>query len=82
MINDKMKQSVIDYIDTIKENYYYFEHQKELNNIRLKYIFKDISKDELKADVDRLIKIRQICEVYSMMLYLKKDETTDDSMIY
>jgi hypothetical protein len=82
MINDKMKQSVIDYIDTIKENYYYFEHQKELNNIRLKYIFKDISKDELKADVDRLIKIRQICEVYSMMLYLNKDETTDDSMIY
>jgi len=82
MINDKMKQSVINYIDTIKENYYYFEHQKELNNIRLKYIFKDISKDELKADVDRLIKIRQICEVYSMMLYLKKDETTDDSIIY
>jgi hypothetical protein len=82
MINDELKQYIIDYIDDIKKDLYFFEHQSELNNMRLKYIFKDISKDEVKADHDRLIKIRQICEAYTMMLHIHKSETTDDSMIY
>ena len=82
MINDNLKQYIIDYIDAIKKDLYYFENQKELNSLRLKYIFKDISNDEFKADYDRLIQIKQICEMYTHLLYHHKNETSDDSIIY
>ena len=82
MINDNLKQYIIDYIDNIKKDLYYFENKKELNSLRLKYIFKDISNDEFKADYDRLIQIKQICEMYTQLLYHHKNETSDDSIIY
>jgi len=82
MINDNLKQYIIDYIDAIKKNLYYFENQKELNSLRLKYIFKDISNDEFKADYDRLIQIKQICEVYTHLLYHKNETSNDEHISY
>ena len=68
MINDELKEWIIDYIDDIKKQFYYHNHEVELNRIRNKYIYKDVSKQELTEDHNRLCEIRKICECYTQIL--------------
>ena len=68
MINDELKYYIIDIIDEIMSKLYYHNHEKELNSIRRRYIYKDITKTELKEDHKRLVEIKQMCEVYTQMI--------------
>ena len=62
MINDRLKQRVIDFIDETIDRKIRKEHLKKLNNLRNKYIFKDVSHDEVIEDVKYLLIIENIKE--------------------
>lgn len=60
MENQKQKQKLINKIDEIKETLFdklYKEQRVELNNLRNKLIFKDISRQELGRDIQAVIKL-------------------------
>ena len=69
MINDELKQYIIDFIDGITDKLYYHKHEAELSRLRKKYIYKDICREELVQDHNRLCEIKKVCEYYTMMLY-------------
>lgn len=60
MINDRLKQKVINFIDETIERKIRKEHLKRLNNLREKYIFKDISTNEVIEDIKYLLIIENI----------------------
>lgn len=60
MVKEKTKQELINFIDDLKDTFFdklYKSQKIELNNIRNKYIYKDISTIELIEDVKYLKKI-------------------------
>ena len=60
MIKEKTKQELINFIDDLKDTFFdklYKSQKVELNNIRNKYIYKDISESELIKDVLFLKKV-------------------------
>lgn len=50
-IDDKMKMKVILYIDSMTKNFTGTIYSSELRGVRNRYIYKDISLEELKRDV-------------------------------
>jgi hypothetical protein len=62
MINDRLKQKVIDFIDDTIQRKIRKEHLKRLNNLRDKYIFKDISTNEVIEDIKYILIIENIKE--------------------
>jgi len=60
MINDRLKQRVIDFIDETIQRKIRKEHLKKLNNLRDKYIFKDISTKEVIEDIKYILIIENI----------------------
>lgn len=60
MINDRLKQKVIDFIDETIERKIRKEHLKKLNNLRDKYIFKDISTNEVIEDIKYILIIENV----------------------
>lgn len=60
MIKEKNKQELINFIDDLKDNFFeklYKSQQVQLNNLRNKYVYKDISVSELIEDVKYLKKV-------------------------
>jgi hypothetical protein len=60
MVREKTKQELINFIDDLKDTFFdklYKSQKVELNNIRSKYVYKDISESELIKDVLFLKKI-------------------------
>lgn len=60
MVKEKTKQELINFIDDLKDTFFdklYKSQKIELNNIRNKYIYKDISESELIKDVLFLKKV-------------------------
>lgn len=60
MVKEKTKQELINFIDDLKDTFFdklYKSQKVELNNIRNKYIYKDISESELIKDVLFLKKV-------------------------
>jgi hypothetical protein len=60
MIQEKNKQELINFIDNLKETFFeklYKSQQVQLNNLRNKYVYKDISVSELIEDVKYLKKV-------------------------
>lgn len=60
MINDRLKQKVIDFIDETIERKIRKEHYKRLDKLRDKYIFKDISTNEVIEDIKYILIIENI----------------------
>jgi len=60
-MKDEMKQKVIAYIDYLNEKgWNETAWRVELNNLRSKYIFKDISPEEFRKDIKWLSDLRQL----------------------
>jgi hypothetical protein len=60
MVKEKNKQELINFIDNLKETFFeklYKSQQVQLNNLRNKYVYKDISVSELIEDVKYLKKV-------------------------
>jgi hypothetical protein len=60
MIKEKNKQELINFIDDLKDTFFeklYKSQQVQLNNLRNKYVYKDISVAELIEDVKYLKKV-------------------------
>lgn len=60
MVKEKNKQELINFIDNLKETFFeklYKSQQVQLNNLRNKYVYKDISVSELIEDVEYLKKV-------------------------
>jgi len=60
MVKEKNKQELINFIDDLKDTFFeklYKSQQIQLNNLRNKYIYKDISVSELIEDVKYLKKV-------------------------
>ena len=60
MIKEKNKQELINFIDDLKDTFFeklYKSQQVQLNNLRNKYVYKDISVSELIEDVKYLKKV-------------------------
>jgi len=62
MITERLKQRVIDFIDDTIQRKIRKEHLKKLNNLRDKYIFKDISTNEVIEDIKYILIIENIKE--------------------
>jgi hypothetical protein len=60
MITERLKQRVIDFIDDTIQRKIRKEHLKKLNNLRDKYIFKDISTNEVIEDIKYILIIENI----------------------
>ena len=60
MITERLKQRVIDFIDDTIQRKIRKEHLKRLNNLRDKYIFKDISTKEVIEDIKYILIIENI----------------------
>jgi hypothetical protein len=60
MITETLKQRVIDFIDETIQRKIRKEHLKKLNNLRDKYIFKDISTNEVIEDIKYILIIENI----------------------
>lgn len=60
MITETLKQRVIDFIDETIQRKIRKEHLKKLNNLRDKYIFKDISTKEVIEDIKYILIIENI----------------------
>ena len=58
--DDKVKMKVITYIDKLQPKLKGTIYHGELLSLRKKYIYKDISFDELKTDVGYLKGVRKI----------------------
>ena len=60
-MKDEMKKKVIDYIDYLNERgWNQTVCRIELNNLRSKYVFKDISLEEFRKDIKWLSNLRQL----------------------
>ena len=64
MINNELKKEVIDYIDNLSEptnklKSTFFQQRERLNKLRDKYIFKDLSYNELRYDVEEIDNIKE-----------------------
>ena len=60
MVKEKNKQELINFIDNLKDTFFeklYKSQQVQLNNLRNKYVYKDISVSELIEDVKYLKKV-------------------------
>lgn len=60
MVNEKNKAEVINFIDNLKDTFFrklYKSQEIQLNNLRSKYIYKDISTGEFIEDVRYLKKL-------------------------
>jgi hypothetical protein len=60
MVREKTKQELINFIDDLKDTFFdklYKSQKVELNNIRSKYVYKDISESEFIEDAKLLKKI-------------------------
>lgn len=60
MVKEKNKQELINFIDDLKDTFFdklYKSQQVQLNNLRNKYIYKDVSVSELIEDVKFLKKV-------------------------
>ena len=60
MITERLKQRVIDFIDDTIQRKIRKEHLKKLNNLRDKYIFKDISTKEVIEDIKYILIIENV----------------------
>jgi hypothetical protein len=60
MIAERLKQRVIDFIDDTIQRKIRKEQVKKLNNLRDKYIFKDISTKEVIEDIKYILIIENI----------------------
>ena len=60
MITERLKQRVIDFIDETIQRKIRKEHLKKLNNLRDKYIFKDISTKEVIEDIKYILIIENV----------------------
>ena len=58
--DDKTKMKVIIYIDSLQPKLKGTIYDNELLSLRKKYIYKDVSFDELKTDVGYLKQIKRI----------------------
>jgi hypothetical protein len=58
--DDKTKMKVIIYIDSLQPKLKGTIYDNELLSLRKKYIYKDVSFDELKTDVGYLKQIKKI----------------------
>jgi hypothetical protein len=58
--DDKTKMKVIIYIDSLQPKLKGTIYHNELLSLRKKYIYKDVSLDELKTDVGYLKNIKRI----------------------
>lgn len=68
-INENWKLWIIDFIDYIKDNLFHENYNTELNGLRSKYIFKDISEDIFLTDLKRLKQIKEVCEYRTQFFY-------------
>jgi NADPH-dependent 7-cyano-7-deazaguanine reductase QueF len=68
-MKNEWKMWVIDFIDYISEKLYHEDYKKELNSIRNKYIFKDISHQDFITDIKRLKQIKEVCEYKTQFFY-------------
>ena len=59
-VDDETKLKVIFTISNLKKNFIGTIYASELRGLRRKYIYKDISLDELKRDVNWLNDLRKI----------------------
>jgi hypothetical protein len=59
-MKDKLKIEVISFIDTIQPSFIHTIYEKELKQLRAKYIYKDISKNEVIKDVNYLKCLKNI----------------------
>ena len=60
MIKEKTKLELINFIDDLKDTFFeklYKSQQVQLNNLRNKYVYKDISESELIEDIKYLKKV-------------------------
>lgn len=68
-INENWKLWVIDFVDYLTQKLYHEEYKRELNSIRSKYIFKDISEKDFLIDIKRLKQIKEVCEYKTQFYY-------------
>ena len=68
-INESWKLWIIDFVDYITDKLFHEEYKRELNSIRSKYIFKDISEEVFLKDMKRLKQIREVCEYKTQFFY-------------
>ena len=74
-MDEKIKLRVIVYIDYLKEKYGEMTPWRiEINSMRSKYIFKDISIAELQRDIKWLKNIKNIVNDYYYAEELKKQK--------
>jgi hypothetical protein len=67
--NENWKLWIIDFIDYITEKLFHENYKVELNVLRSKYIFKDISEDIFLNDLKRLKQIKEVCEYRTQFFY-------------
>jgi hypothetical protein len=60
MKQDKAKIKVISFIDKIEDKFIHTLYERELRQLRNKYIFKDISNAELIKDINYLKELNTI----------------------
>lgn len=60
MVKDNHKQKLINQIDNLKEHLFKSIHDRDLNNLRKKYIYKDISLGEFIKDVNYLKELKKL----------------------
>ena len=60
--DDKTKMKVIIFIDKVRPKLEYTIYNNELISLRKKYIYKDVSVEELKSDVVYLKNIKRIIQ--------------------
>lgn len=68
-INESWKLWMIDFVDYITDKLFHEEYKRELNSIRSKYIFKDISEEVFLKDMKRLKQIKEVCEYKTQFFY-------------
>ena len=68
-INENWKLWIIDFIDYITDKLYYVDYKVELNSLRNKYIYKDISEEIFLTDLKRLKYIKGVCEYKTHFFY-------------
>lgn len=68
-MKNEWKSLVIDFIDYITDKLFHEEYKRELNSIRNKYIFKDISHYDFLSDIKRLKEIKEVCEYKTQFFY-------------
>lgn len=62
-IDDKIKMKVVCYIDEMAPKFTGTIYSSELRGIRTRYIYKDISLEELKRDVPKLKEYKKLSKI-------------------